>query len=554
MIHLAELLKVRELTVDTMQYKDFATKEEELKVMRFYQNDLNSAKLLINVTHDKVVTDFSTATKVQIAFLKPDGERVFQEVQNVNQMQGKYYVVLSTQTLIAYGNVIAQLRLTFPNNKVIETCKFVFAVDESIMSDEAVASTNEFPVIQKAIEAGEKLEGVDINEIIAAGAKAEGAVKKTGDTMTGNLTLDKSPASSSSWRNFAWSIDGTEAFRWGLNGSNNFMLWDAKNNVIPIEYRPATQELRLGGTGTTTIVRDSNVVKKSEIYSGFTDSLGKSKVINDVDLNTLIDSGQYTGQRLGNCPEGNTGFFYVEVIRYNSDNFSLQKATNFLSGASFLRVKNNGIWGGWIQSADTTNMKLDISAPNGDATLSIKAGEDFLAKALEAGRGFRTVYVPGSALNGPPGGKPFRGVVNMQGTAYGYVIGCTSDDKYWGLYFNNTPTPKWVCLSGNEKDGKATLTLTADATPSSGTAVQVATRRGNTVTVMMDVIRNADSTNPVMATLPEGMRPTDTINYTGFATDGTPSRIMFRFNGEIHIADNTSKGKRFMIAFTYVVD
>ncbi|RXZ04530.1 hypothetical protein DD583_30545, partial [Klebsiella pneumoniae] len=159
-----------------MQHKDLATKEEELKVMRFYQNDLNSAKLLINVTHDKVVTDFSTATKVQIAFLKPDGKRVFQDVQNVNQMQGKYYVVLSTQTLIAYGNVVAQLRLTFPDNKVIETCKFVFAVDESIMSDEAMKSTNEFPVIQKAIEAGEKLEGKDIDGIIAAGAKADAAL------------------------------------------------------------------------------------------------------------------------------------------------------------------------------------------------------------------------------------------------------------------------------------------------------------------------------------------------------------------------------------------
>ncbi|WP_255299720.1 BppU family phage baseplate upper protein [Bacillus thuringiensis] len=175
---MAELLKVREITIDTMQYKDFATKEEELKVMRFYQNDLNSAKLLINVTHDKVVTDFSTATKVQIAFLKPDGKRVFQDVQNVNQMQGKYYVVLSTQTLIAYGNVVAQLRLTFPNNKVIETCKFVFAVDESIMSDTALESTNEFPVIQKAIEVGEKFKDVDFAPIIKAGELAAGAVKR----------------------------------------------------------------------------------------------------------------------------------------------------------------------------------------------------------------------------------------------------------------------------------------------------------------------------------------------------------------------------------------
>ncbi|WP_255294029.1 BppU family phage baseplate upper protein [Bacillus wiedmannii] len=175
-----------------MQHKDFNVKEEELKLIRFYQNDLNSAKLLINVTHDKVVTDFSSAISVQIAFLKPDCKRVFQDVQNVNQMQGKYYVFLSTQTLIAYGNVIAQLRFTFPNSKVIETCKFAFTVDESIMSDDAMKSTNEFPVIQKAIEAGKKLEGVDIDGIIAAGELANGAVKKSGGTMTGLLEFDVS--------------------------------------------------------------------------------------------------------------------------------------------------------------------------------------------------------------------------------------------------------------------------------------------------------------------------------------------------------------------------
>ena len=56
-------------------------------------------------------------------------------------------------------------------------------------SDEAVESTNEFTIIQKAIEAGKKLEGVDINGIIAAGAKADAALPKSGGTMTGVLTL-----------------------------------------------------------------------------------------------------------------------------------------------------------------------------------------------------------------------------------------------------------------------------------------------------------------------------------------------------------------------------
>lgn len=431
---MAELLKVREITIDTMQHKDFATKEEELKVMRFYQNDLNSAKLLINVTHDKVVTDFSTATKVQIAFLKPDGKRVFQDVQNVNQMQGKYYVVLSTQTLIAYGNVVAQLRLTFPDNKVIETCKFVFAVDESIMSDEAMKSTNEFPVIQKAIEAGKKLEGVDINGTIAAGELAKGALPKTGGTMTGNIRIDKSPASGAGWRSISWDLENSEAIRMGLNGSNYFVLWDAPQNVIPFEYRPATKEVRLGSGATVNVLGDSNLVKKTG--DTMTGNLEIQKGIPSVDL--IVADGSKKVRLL-----------------YNAGN--------------------------------TTDYGFMISTPTGKA---------FLRKEGEA----------------------------------------TSRE-----------------IATKEKDGKATLTLTANATPGSANP-QIVTRRGNTVTVWLDAIRNADSTDPIITTLPEGMRPTDTINFTGVSTDGIPSRIMFRYNGEVHFADNTSKGKRFNIAFTYVAD
>lgn len=235
-----------------MQHKEFNVKEEELKLIRFYQNDLNSAKLLINVTHDKVVTDFSSATSVQIAFLKPDGKRVFQDVQNVNQMQGKYYVVLSTQTLIAYGNVIAQLRFTFPNNKVIETCMFAFIVDESIMSDDAMKSTNEFPVIQKAIEAGKKFEGVDIDGIIAAGELAKGALPKTGGTMTGNLLMDNpTGAISQRYRAGATPVQvGWEAL---TNGQFRMFDWTNTRNVF--SYDPVSDQVNIN--------RNTNLLKKT---------------------------------------------------------------------------------------------------------------------------------------------------------------------------------------------------------------------------------------------------------------------------------------------------
>lgn len=176
---MAGLQKIRELTIDTMIPRNFSQNEMDLKTYYFYQGDINSAKFLLNITHEGAEQDLSTATKVQIAFLKPDGKRVFQDCSNVNSTKGKYYVVLNTQSITTIGNVVAQIRITFPDT-VIETTKFVFSVAESIMSDEAVESSDEFPAIQKAIEAGEKLEGKDIDGIIAAGLKADTAINQIG--------------------------------------------------------------------------------------------------------------------------------------------------------------------------------------------------------------------------------------------------------------------------------------------------------------------------------------------------------------------------------------
>ncbi|OKA19180.1 hypothetical protein BJR05_27275 [Bacillus cereus] len=424
-----------------MQHKEFNVKEEELKLIRFYQNDLNSAKLLINVTHDKVVTDFSSATSVQIAFLKPDCKRVFQDVQNVNQMQGKYYVVLSTQTLIAYGNVIAQLRFTFPNNKVIETCKFAFTVDESIMSDDAMKSTNEFPVIQKAIEAGKKFEGVDIDGIIAAGELAKGALPKTGGTMTGNLILEGN-------RDLRLQNSANDVlFR--NNASGVFAFFDIAQNQVIWTYNPATKEFNVNA--------NTNLLKRTEIYTNFTQPDGKTKAISTADLNTIIESGQYTGQNLVNAPEDSKRFFYVEVIRYaGTDTFRLQRATTLDDKLHrcWIRVMNNNVWQSWTE------------------------------------------------------------------------------------------------ITSNSKDGTTNLIITSDFTPTSG-AVQNIVRRGNSVTLMLDVTRNADSTNPIVTTLPEGLRPIGSLTTDVASTDGTMSRLLIRFNGEIHL---DTKGKRYRILQTFVTN
>ncbi|WP_144509190.1 BppU family phage baseplate upper protein, partial [Bacillus mycoides] len=102
------------------------------------------------------------ATAVRITFEKADGKTVFQQdCQAINAMKGKYQIVLKTQTLAAIGNVYGQVQI-IEGDKKIDSQLFVFTVKRSLSSDESVESTNEFTIIQKAIEAGEQLKNINI--------------------------------------------------------------------------------------------------------------------------------------------------------------------------------------------------------------------------------------------------------------------------------------------------------------------------------------------------------------------------------------------------------
>ncbi|MFD0768878.1 BppU family phage baseplate upper protein [Bacillus sp. CGMCC 1.60114] len=177
------IFKTYEVTVDTMN------DSSSYHAIRYSQSDMNSAKLLINIKHNGAEIDLSEATAVRICFRKSDRNDVFQDCQPINVLNGKYQVLLTSQTLASLGAVVAQVCIEFPNNKKLFTQTFTFIVDESLMNDETIESKNEYGVIQKAIDAGEQLKDVDVPALIASKTTAESAQAKANDTASklGNL-------------------------------------------------------------------------------------------------------------------------------------------------------------------------------------------------------------------------------------------------------------------------------------------------------------------------------------------------------------------------------
>ncbi|MDG1603629.1 BppU family phage baseplate upper protein [Bacillus paranthracis] len=238
--------KTRELTVDLVN--EISTKE-----IRFSQGDRNSAKLVLNITNEGQELDLSQAKAVRITFKKPDGTTVFQEdLQPINAMKGKYQIILKTQTLAAAGNVYGQVRI-FEKDQELDAEPFGFTVKQSYSGDGAVESTNEFTIIQKALELGEKFEGVEFDPIIAAGELAKGALPKTGGTMSGNIDMDISVGSKSKgyrWRDAAGALYGIES---ATDGS--LILYDYKNLARVWQYDPVAKRF--------TVLSDTNLLKKT---------------------------------------------------------------------------------------------------------------------------------------------------------------------------------------------------------------------------------------------------------------------------------------------------
>ncbi|WP_255301262.1 BppU family phage baseplate upper protein [Bacillus thuringiensis] len=521
-----------------MQYKDFATKEEELKVMRFYQNDLNSAKLLINVTHDKVVTDFSTATKVQIAFLKPDGKRVFQDVQNVNQMQGKYYVVLSTQTLIAYGNVVAQLRLTFPNNKVIETCKFVFAVDESIMSDTALESTNEFPVIQKAIEVGEKFKDVDFAPIIAAGELAKGALPKTGGVMTGNIVMDRKVANSTIYSQFITSgvgSGGTSHYFVGMNAAGKYHLYDDVAKITPFEYDPVAKSFN--------VLSATNLVKKAgDTMTGSLELMNELRFGGAASVQQALFKGDGSTTKSVWLAKAQEGIVIVTETAPGTGTRDWANAV-YVGGSQNNVVKKAGdtMTGTLTMSGVTAQIRVDDKGPSiridqpNDTTTTSARGLALHENNVMMG-GF------GRIRNGTTVDQMYMGWgANPWSENTSLTV---SDSKF---LYKNKP------VAMRDKDGRVNLTLTSDANNFDTSRPPVVDRRGNTVTIRAAIGLNASATANLVTTLPADMRPLGNITHTVLTNDGAATTLEIYTNGTVTLA-NSAKGKNVYILTTYVVD
>lgn len=115
------------------------------------QGDYGTNVFNIFIVEDLVQYDLTGLT-VEIAFAKPDGTSVVQDTTTgitiENPTEGKIKCILRTNTIAVEGKVLAEVRI-LESGKVLTTSTFMFSVRRSIITNDTIKSTNEFPLLQR---------------------------------------------------------------------------------------------------------------------------------------------------------------------------------------------------------------------------------------------------------------------------------------------------------------------------------------------------------------------------------------------------------------------
>ncbi|AUR81258.1 protein of unknown function DUF2479 [Bacillus phage Carmen17] len=497
------IFKRREITLDT-----FNDLNKEM-IASFSQGDRISDKLIIRLTNDKDgPLDLTDAVQVRIDFRKPDGKLVFQYCNIEDRPNALISAVLTTQTLAAPGKVYAEVTVKYPEGKDAVTRQFTFWVQDAIASDKSIESQNEWPMLERAIVAGDMLAGVDLVAIIQAGELAKGALPKAGGTMTGTLSVN-SPV-------FINSKDGTKKYSLETDANGKAWFTDKTNNrdIFTVET-----------DGTFNVVTSkANVVKKA--------------------------GDTMTGPlKLDRVTSSSTSYI----------NYVTGATSNFFAGLSAI---------GKYHIYDDVNKVTPFEYDPATQSFNVNTNTNLAKKAGDTFTGPVTFDAPftirGSAASWEMRpyaagvySKGFRHTINTTNNFYAIApmdaAGAANWSNQAALYGD---TGKFEVASlATRLDGTTNITVSSEATAPDVNYPLQAVRRNSTVMLKGAVMLNANATGVLVATLPPELRPT-TGNLSMYTptTDGTAMVQVFvnGTTGAVAVSSN-GKGKRVDIVLTYVI-
>ncbi|MBZ4222502.1 phage baseplate upper protein [Bacillus wiedmannii] len=380
------------------------------------ENDRNGFKIIVPLKERGKPVDL-TGYVVKYEAISPYGNFVRDDVVVTSAKDGVFEYIVSKEAVSSSGVWIGYFAFEKGTERfTTQDIRISLGSDVKQGSIQIENYIAEFDKLKKQIDA------------LQIAVDKANVVKKSGDTMTGDLKLERTGTLA---RDIQWSKDNVIQTNLGMNSANKLRLYDNVNALTAFEYDTVSKSFN--------VLSNTNLLKKAEVFT-------------------------------------------------------------------------------------------DITQPNGDSVIQASnATNDILQMVLDAGRGFRTIYAAGSALNVPSPGVGIRGFANMQGLTYGYIIATDNRNRTWTNFINGAGWQGWVNVNGNDKDTTWTnLTLINGATVDAGNTPKYI-RKGDVVYIVGAVTNITDSMTIV--NLPTGLKPTSNCAFA-VAYLSTDSK---KYTGEINV-------------------
>lgn len=189
-------------------------------------------------------------------------------------------------------------------------------------------------------------------------------VKRSGDTMTGHLNI-QIPGAGDNGIVFK-NTSGADIHRWIGTNSGAVAWQDKLNNTDVLNYSSGLKTLTMLNNVIFNVNGNTNLLKKTDIYSNWITSAGTLKPVPDnVDMNTITESGVWQANGNPNLPNTNSQWFIVEVFRHTGT-YVVQRATRFANSIpeTYVRSMNGGTWG---------SRQTILGSKDGQANLTLTA-------------------------------------------------------------------------------------------------------------------------------------------------------------------------------------
>lgn len=159
----------------TLDLVEGTSAQSSNKKISLSQRDIGVSKILFSLTFRNVSYPIPAGAKIRLFIKRYNSGIVMQDqtpetgahVVVTDAPNGKIEVLLNTESIATPGQAEAQIEIELAAGKIMTSQKFNFFIEAALGANGEIISGNDIPMLDKALEVGEKFKNTDLNAVIS---------------------------------------------------------------------------------------------------------------------------------------------------------------------------------------------------------------------------------------------------------------------------------------------------------------------------------------------------------------------------------------------------